>query len=74
MGDMLVKSGDWQTGIKIYENAKLVGDYKSWPFRDVLNERISNAESNVENFREENSGISIMAESGYNCMACHQAW
>ena len=27
MGDMLVKSGDWQTGQKIYANAKLSRDY-----------------------------------------------
>ncbi len=34
MGDMLVKQGDWQTAIKIYQNARLSSTYHSWPYRN----------------------------------------
>ena len=33
MGDMLVKSGDWQTAQKIYENAKRTKEYPSWSIK-----------------------------------------
>ena len=50
MGDMLVKSGDWQTARKIYANAKLAHEYPTWPHRDVLEERMQSAEANVAAF------------------------
>jgi hypothetical protein len=39
MGDMLVKSGDWRLAQKVYglaRGVRGVGDYASWPYRDVL--------------------------------------
>ncbi len=78
MGDMLVKSGDWQTGLKIYENAKLAVDYSNWPYRGVLEERMATAEANVELFRRQykNSAViterTMMFNSKFSCMACHQ--
>lgn len=78
MGDMLVKSGDWETAAKIYENAKLIKGYESWPFKEVLEERTRNAEANVEHFRKEYPGTqviknrTIMINSEFSCMACHQ--
>src|SRR6185503_12812995 len=39
MGDMLVKSGDWQTAQKIYANARLSKTYASWKYPSVLEER-----------------------------------
>ncbi|HTM63096.1 MAG TPA: hypothetical protein VL360_01190 [Gammaproteobacteria bacterium] len=75
MGDMLVKQGDWRTAVKIYKNAKLSKTYSSWPYRDMLESRIKNAEHNVANFR--NAALRgrdkvIMFNSGYGCAACHQ--
>jgi hypothetical protein len=74
MGDMLVKSGDWQTAIKIYENAKLDVDYKHWPFHKMLEKRVENAKQNVANFQKNyiSPDKTIMFNSGYGCMACHQ--
>lgn len=75
MGDMLVKRGDWRTGIKIYNNAKLSKTYTTWPYRDMLEARIKNAEQNVANFRNPNlrgRDKNIMFSSGYGCVACHQ--
>lgn len=75
MGDMLVKRGDWRTGVKIYNNAKLSKTYSTWPYRSMLETRIKNAEQNVANFR--NTSLRgrdkvIMFNSGHGCTACHQ--
>lgn len=74
MGDMLVKAGDWQTGIKIYQNARLAKNYSSWPYRQMLEKRILNAKANVTNFQKDNPNPdkAIMFNSGYGCVACHQ--
>jgi hypothetical protein len=74
MGDMLVKSGDWQTAIEIYKNARLSRTYSHWPYRDMLEKRIIHAKKNVKYFNEDHKGNdrSIMFNSGNGCMACHQ--
>ena len=74
MGDMLVKSGDWQTAQKIYANAKLTREYASWPYAPVLEARIAQAQENVAAFNEPGRASSrpIMLNSAFACMACHQ--
>ena len=47
MGDMLVKSGDWQTAQKIYANARLLKTYATWRYQSVLEDRINRAQANV---------------------------
>jgi hypothetical protein len=74
MGDMLVKSGDWQTAKKVYANAKLSRDYENWKFRTVLEARIEQAEANVAAFNDASKSPSVrmMINSEFACMACHQ--
>lgn len=78
MGDMLVKSGDWQTAVKIYANAKLIREYPGWLLQKVLEERIATAQANVELFRTSYplsvavTARTLMFNSKYSCMACHQ--
>jgi hypothetical protein len=74
MGDMLVKSGDWQTAQKIYATAKLSREYSSWKFQDVLEDRIKQAQSNIAPFKmpNETSKTKMMINSEFSCMACHQ--
>ena len=77
MGDMLVKSGDWQTAQKIYANARLSGEYAQWKFRDVLEERIVQAEANVAMFNAPPDAAGrmakpIMVRSAFSCVGCHQ--
>ena len=79
MGDMLVKSGDWKTAQIVYANAKLFESYKGWQFKDILEDRIKNAEHNVAEFRRElpKGGAAPnqptnMFQSRFACMACHQ--
>lgn len=73
MGDMLVKNGDWQTAIKIYNNAKLSKQFTSWPYKNLLNERIQQAKENVSQFQMTNHARNkILFNSGYGCVVCHQ--
>jgi hypothetical protein len=75
MGDMLVKSRNIETGVKIYQNEKLVKGYSNWHYKDMLEKRILNAKANVKNFNQtiNNPDKSIMINSGYGCVvACHQ--
>jgi len=74
MGDMLVKSGDWQSAQKIYANAKRLPDYTTWKFADVLEARIAQAQENVAAFNGAQGAPDrpIMINSAFACMACHQ--
>jgi hypothetical protein len=74
MGDMLVKSGDWQTAQKIYANARLSRDYGTWKFADVLEARIAQAQDNVAAFTGARDAPvrPIMINSAFACTGCHQ--
>jgi hypothetical protein len=74
MGDMLVKSGDWQTAQKVYANARLSRTYGGWKYQSVLEDRIHRAQANVAllNAPEGAPTIPIMIDSEFACMACHQ--
>jgi len=75
MGDMQVKSGDWQTGRKLYENAKLSSTYSQWNFREVLEQRIRDAQQNVAAFNAKPDAANykpLMGASSFTCVACHQ--
>jgi hypothetical protein len=74
-GDMLVKAGDWRTAQQFYANARLSHDYAKWPLNEVLEQRIRNAQTNVDRFRaapDSPDATAIMIESRFSCMACHQ--
>lgn len=78
MGDMLVKSGDWQRARKIYANARYSPTYAQWKFRDVLEARISDAEANVAAFNAARHDAAktrprMMIATPFACMACHQS-
>jgi len=75
VGDMMVKSGDWQAGIVAYESAKLSASYERWPYRAMLEERVRDAEANVAPFQSVPPvpGKTIVFRSPYSCMVCHQA-
>jgi hypothetical protein len=77
MGDMLTKSGEWQTAQKVYALAKRSPDYASWPYRDVLEQRIHDAQANVAALNAaptpgQKPTTPMMLSSSYSCMACHQ--
>lgn len=75
LGDMLVKQGDVKAARRMYENAKLSKTYAKWPYRDTLEQRIADAEANVEYFRlpadKQPKGHRMMFNSQMNCSGCH---
>jgi hypothetical protein len=77
LGDMLVKAGDWQTARYVYRNAQLSKTYESWPFRNVLEARLSEARNNVARFNApKTSGTRyapIMVNSPFSCAGCHES-
>jgi len=87
MGDMLVKQGDPATARRVYANAKLSRTYQAWPFRNILEDRIVQADENVARFRnaldDRTAQVdrrqeaverirTMMISSTFACMACHQ--
>lgn len=75
MGDMITKTGDFNTAKKIYELAKSSPNYSTWIFKEVLENRIKNAELNTKIFLAKNQkGINnvIINNSGSLCISCHQ--
>lgn len=74
-GDMLVKSGQVGAARVMYRNATLVREYPTWPYRDVLEARLRDADANVAAFRAGASATGaprIMLESRFACVGCHQ--
>jgi hypothetical protein len=78
MGDMIVKAGDPATARSVYAQAKLAREYPTWPYRDVLDRRIAQADDNVALFRASSPPPGgdkerrTMADTGFACMGCHQ--
>lgn len=71
MGDMVMRSGDWHTATRVYALARQSSSYQSWPYRDLLETRILEAERSVPEFQGE--GKRMMLVSRAACVACHQA-
>lgn len=72
MGDMLVKAGEPAVARRIYAQARLSPTYAAWPYRAVLEARITAADSHVAAFRS-GTGTPMMGRSAYACTGCHQA-
>ena len=79
MGDALVKAGKTDVAYTVYNNAKLLKHYSSWPFRDLLERRINNITENVENFRQApipnkpaDPETSLLASTNISCAICHR--
>lgn len=74
MGDMLVKKGDVAKARVVYENAKLPKSYGTWKLRDVVDDRIANAERYVEDFRKadpKGNEKRPFWNSTFACTGCH---
>ncbi len=75
-GDMLVKNGEVALARAMYANARLSTSYASWAYREVLERRIIDAETNVAAFRDlappAQGSAPMMVQSDFSCMACHR--
>jgi hypothetical protein len=75
MGDMIVKQGNPTTARLVYANARLSKTFQQWAFKDVLEDRIVQAEENVVPFRKPQPGEktrTMMFMSTLACTGCHQ--
>lgn len=75
MGDMITKTGDYTTAIKVYELAKSAPNFNTWAFKELLERRITNAERNTKTFldkKQEGMDNVIINNSGNLCMSCHK--
>jgi hypothetical protein len=72
---MLVKAGEPDLAVSMHANAKLTPDYATWPYRDVLEDRMRNASRYPPLFRQAQPSSAeprIMSLTRFNCMGCHQ--
>lgn len=78
LGDVLVKAGKPDVAKVMYGNAKLLPSYQTWPLRQTLEQRITNANNLVAPFAELVNMMqrpiqaSIIFDSPDNCMVCHK--
>ena len=77
-GDMLVKNGEVERAIKIYNLARKSEGFLEWKYKSVLENRIVQAKQNVVNFNKKvdeanlaNQEV-VMFHSKVACMSCHQ--
>ncbi len=73
-GDVLVKQGRAETAKIIYQQAKLSPSYATYPFKNILERNLENAEARAKAFQ--NPDFSQQPEmtnaSSAQCMMCHQ--
>ncbi len=76
-GDYLLKSGDKKAAKRMYENAKLSRTYQTWPYREVLEQRLEHLDENATLFQKPQDLLPkekrMMFASTFNCSGCHQA-
>ncbi|CAM1367659.1 conserved hypothetical protein [Tenacibaculum litopenaei] len=79
LGDMLVKNQQWKKAIEIYRIPQQLPSYSRWPFREVLEKRINNAQKNTRNFiiktidsSTNNTETTLLINTKISCVVCHQ--
>jgi hypothetical protein len=78
LGDMLVKQGRVKDAKKIYAAAKLSPSFGEWVYKDMIDDRIRNAEANAPHFNKRidifnpSGSPQIFINSGVACVSCHQ--
>jgi tetratricopeptide (TPR) repeat protein len=76
-GDLLVKQGHVAVAKQVYAAARLSPRYAEWPYREVLERRVANAEANVIPFRAEKqmelpAADRFITNAAFSCTVCHQ--
>lgn len=77
LGDMLVKGGDLNAAREVYESARRVEEFHSWPYRHKLESRLRRLEDNVELFRrmgdvQQQVDRQVFINTRFACTGCHQ--
>jgi len=72
-GDLLVKTGNPAAAKAVYAQARVSSTYAAWPFRALLEERISTADGRATAFASRNatSAPEMIGTSAHACAICH---
>jgi hypothetical protein len=75
MGDALLRRGDAATARAIYANARNSPEYASWPFRDVLDDRIASADDWAARLTDADAtnDPGLISAAAIACASCHAA-
>ncbi|HEX6243776.1 MAG TPA: hypothetical protein VFZ61_22835 [Polyangiales bacterium] len=73
LGDAVLKRGQPEIAKVLYKNAMTGPAYASWPYRDLLEKRITDAEANAATYTDSdpNNDFKMSIEAGYFCVSCH---
>lgn len=77
-GDMLTKKGDTKEALKIYNLARLSDNFEDWPFKTLLEHRITSVNQNIKDFNKPLDEVNlkdqnvILFNSKNSCVSCHQ--
>lgn len=72
-GDILLKSGEVEVALALYENAAQVEGSRRWPHRDVVEQRLADAGARAERLSDgdaENDPL-LAWDSPNQCVLCH---
>ena len=67
LGDALVKKGDFETALTVYENAKHFEEYKNWDYKTHLLSRIDEVQQAIE-FKKQIKEVKLVKFD--RCMVC----
>lgn len=76
LGDALVKQGKLRQAKLVYESIRRVPAYPSWPYKDLLDQRLNNMESLQVKFVRDSGCVDVqepamLFQSSIACTCCH---
>jgi hypothetical protein len=72
MGDLLVKDGRPDVARQLYELARSSVSFRSWPYADVLQKRITDSDARAQAYAAQQKDEPVgMASSSMACSGCH---
>lgn len=73
-GDILLKAGELETAVALYENAALEGDAYAWPYRDVADQRLADAAAWAARLADDDAANDPLLawQSPNQCVLCHE--
>lgn len=69
LGDLLLKKGDYETALIVYQNAKYFKEYDQWDYKSHLEQRIKETKDAIK-LKKDYSEMKLLSFD--RCMICHQ--
>ena len=73
MGDALVKAGEVGAARRAYQNASVLPDYATWPYRGVLEQRLVDLDARAALYADADPANDppLIGEGAQQCASCH---